>query len=240
MKKLFRRAWRSFEDPLTLFPRSRNKLYSIWLALTYPFLAMGRNLSVHYPCHLRRPFAAKIKMGDSVIIGKDTFVHIVDDDNDVAKLVIGDRCAIGARAFISIKNSIVIESDVITGMSVLIQDHQHAGEEADIPIRDQGVTAGGRIRIEQGCWIGHGSAIVCNEGELVIGRNSVVGVNSVVARSLPPHSVIVGNPGIPVRHAIRPKESANQKTVDTPGDCLSPKGSTNDLLSSPASPIVAH
>lgn len=240
MKKLFRGAWRRLEDPLALIPRSRNKLYSIWLSLTYPFLAVGRRLSVHYPCHLRRPLAGNIKIGDSVIIGKDTFIHIVDDDNDLAKLTIGDRCSIGARGFISAKNSIVIESDVITGMSVLIQDHQHAHERSDLPIRDQGETPGGRIRIEQGCWIGHGAVILCNQGDLVIGRNSVVGANTVVGRSLPPHSVIIGNPGIPMRQASRPKEPASQTAVEAASGPQFPAGISDDLSSSRSSPIAAH
>jgi acetyltransferase-like isoleucine patch superfamily enzyme len=217
MRKLLREAWRRFDDPLALIPRAQNKLYSVWLTLTYPFQAVGRKLSVHYPCHLKRRFAGNIEIGSSVIIGKDSFIYVVEDDADAVKLKIGDSVTIGARSFISVKNSIVIERDVITGMSVLIQDHQHAREDASIPIGEQGVTPGGRIRIEQGCWIGHGAVVLCNEGELVIGRNSVVGANSVVARSLPPHSVVIGNPGIPMRYAPRTKDSADQKAVDASG-----------------------
>jgi acetyltransferase-like isoleucine patch superfamily enzyme len=77
---------------------------------------------------------------------------------------------------------------------VLIQDHNHAYEDVTLPIKAQGLTPGGTIRIEQGCWIGHGAAIVCGQGELVIGRNSVVAANSLVTKSFPPYSVIVGNP----------------------------------------------
>lgn len=212
MFKPFRRAWSGFEDPLTLLRRSGNKLHSIWLGFTYPFASVGRKLSIQYPFHLKRPLAAQIAIGNSVIIGKDTFVNIVRDNTDSVKLTIDDNCAIGARSVISAKNSIIIERDVITGMSVLIQDHQHARERGDLPIRDQGETPGGRIRIEQGCWIGQGAAILCNEGELVIGRNSVVGVNSVVARSLPPYSVIVGNPGIALKQMGAARERPDNKT----------------------------
>ena len=48
---------------------------------------------------------------------------------------------------------------------------------------------------EEGCWIGYGAAIVCSRDELVIGRGSVIGANSVLTRSVPAYSVVAGNPG---------------------------------------------
>jgi acetyltransferase-like isoleucine patch superfamily enzyme len=206
MANPFRKMWLNFEDPLALLMRARSKLYSLWLSKTYPFVSTGRKLSIQYPCMLRRPFATQIKIGNDVIIGKDTLFHIVDDAKDV-KLIIDDNCTIGARSVISAKNLIHIERDVMIATSVLIQDHQHAHSRSDLPIRAQGITQGGRIRIEQGCWIGQGAVIVCNEGEIVIGRNSVVAANSVVGRNVPPHSVVVGNPGIVIRKSV-PKTPA--------------------------------
>jgi acetyltransferase-like isoleucine patch superfamily enzyme len=201
MVSLLREAWLRFEDPLTLLPRTRNKLFSLWMRTIYPFASAGRKLSVHYPCALRRPTAKYVSLGNSVIIGKDSTLYIVQDDVNELKLVIGDNCVIGARSTLSARNHIHIGQDVIMSTSVLIQDHHHTHESTDLPIRDQGITSGGRIRIEQGCWIGQGAAILCNEGEIVIGRNSVIGVNSVVGRSLPPYSVVVGNPGIIVKRS---------------------------------------
>jgi acetyltransferase-like isoleucine patch superfamily enzyme len=200
MANPFREAWLRFEDPLSVFLRARTKLYSLWLSTTYPFASTGRKLSIHYPCALSRPSACQIKLGNSVIIGKDAILYIVPDDFDEVKLTIDDNCTIGARNVISVKNLIQIERDVIMGTSVLIQDHQHTHDDIELPIRAQGITLGGRIRIEQGCWIGQGAVIVCNEGEMVIGRNSVIGANSVVGRSIPPHSVVVGNPAIVLKH----------------------------------------
>ncbi len=115
------------------------------------------------------------------------------------RIIIDDNCLIGARDVISSQNLVHIERDVIIGTSVLIQDHNHAYEDVRVPIKAQGLTPGGTIRIEQGSWIGHGAAIVCNQDELVIGRNSVVAANALVTKSFPPYSVIVGNPARLVR-----------------------------------------
>lgn len=184
-----------FDDPLTLIFRAKTRLYSLWLRSTYPFAEVGRNLSVHPGCAISRRRAHQIRLGNSILIRKDAWLNVPYEAGQDEKLVIEDNCVIGIRSVISAKNHIHIERDVITAGAVLIQDHNHAYENVDIAIRDQGVTTGGRIRIEQGCWIGQGVAIVCNQGKLVIGRNSVIGANSVVTRSVPPYSVVVGNPG---------------------------------------------
>jgi acetyltransferase-like isoleucine patch superfamily enzyme len=73
-------------------------------------------------------------------------------------------------------------------------DHNHAYEDVTVSILDQGITEGGTIRIEDDTWIGFGAAIVCSKGELVIGKHSVIGSNCVVTRSIPPYSIVSGNP----------------------------------------------
>lgn len=183
-----------FEDPLTLVSRALTKLYTLWISATYPFASKGRNLTIQYPCLVNRLAAHRIKIGNSVIIRKDAWLNIITESNSDLNLIIDDNCLIGARSVISARNSIHLEHDVIMATSVLIMDHNHAYEDIHLPIRLQGITGGGKIRIQHGCWIGQGAAIVCNEGELVIGHNSVIAANSLVTRSFPPHSVIIGNP----------------------------------------------
>jgi acetyltransferase-like isoleucine patch superfamily enzyme len=82
-------------------------------------------------------------------------------------------------------------NDVIFGPSVLVMDHAPAATGAGDQVQK---SDGGTIRIEEECWIGFGTVIVCERGELVIGRHSVVGANSVITKSIPPYSVVTGNP----------------------------------------------
>jgi acetyltransferase-like isoleucine patch superfamily enzyme len=190
----------SFDDPLNFVPKAMTKLFSLWVSATYPFWSKGSNLSIHYTTLLNRRMAPAMKLGNSVMIRKDAWLNTFDIELDSEpKIIIDDNCLIGARDVISARNSIHIERDVIIGTSVLIQDHNHAYEDIRRPIREQGLTFGGKIRIEQGCWIGHGVAIVCNQDELVIGRNSVIAANALVTKSIPPYSVVVGNPARLVR-----------------------------------------
>jgi len=185
-----------FEDPWRLLPRSLIKLYSIWVSLTYPFASKGHKLSVHYTCDLFRSKAHRIKLGNSVEIRKDAIVNVAapPERNGEPIIMVGDDTCIGPRCQLSAKNCIHIERDVIIAQSVLIMDHGYAHEEGTPPICEQGATEGGRIRIGQGSWIGQRAAIVCTRGELVLGRNCVVGANAVVTRSFPAYSVIFGNP----------------------------------------------
>jgi acetyltransferase-like isoleucine patch superfamily enzyme len=189
-----RRAFR--EDPLRGFSRVASKLNSLWLGWTYPFASFGKDVSVHYTCDLPRSRANYMSVGNHVTLGRDVWLNI--PDVSICKepaIIIEDGCGIGRRTVISAKNRIHIQRNALFGPSVLIMDHNHAFEDVRVPIGHQPMTPGGTIRIEEGCWIGFGAAIMCSRDELVIGRNSVVGANSVVTRSFPAYSVISGNPG---------------------------------------------
>jgi acetyltransferase-like isoleucine patch superfamily enzyme len=188
-----------FEDPLRLFPRVLRKLYSFWLRLTYPFASCGPGLSVHYTCRISRSTAPSIRLGASVCVSKDTWLNAINLREGESRLILEDNVLIGARCQLSAKNCIHLERNVIIANGALIMDHSHAYEDTTVPIVEQGVTEGGRVRIGEGTWIGHGAVILCDKSEVTIGRNCVIGANAVLSRSVPPYSVVLGNPGRVVR-----------------------------------------
>ncbi len=194
-----RQASVDLDDREEFFSRVLTKLNSLWVSATFPFAGKGRNLSLHYASDISRRLARHIKLGSRVEIGKHTWLSTGSEDNHKIQVIIEDDCQIGARCTISAKNSIHLERDVVLGSDVLVIDNNHAYEDVATPIAQQGTTRGGTIHIEEGCRIGAEVAVICEKGELVLGRNSIVAPRSVITRSFPPHSVLSGNPARIVR-----------------------------------------
>ena len=191
---------RPFADPLELLPKALTKLYTIWVRLAYPFASKGRNLSFHFSSQCDRKRAARISLGNRVMIGKDAWLNVATEDpTGPPVIVLDDSCSIGYGTLISAKNRVHVERQVLVGQQVVIQDHSHVYEDITTPVASQGISGGGKIRIGQGSWIGRGAAILCSRGELTIGRNCVVGVNSVVMQSIPDYSVVFGSPAKIIR-----------------------------------------
>ncbi len=214
-------------DPLWLVSRALTKLYSLWVKAAYPFHALGKRVSFHYTCDLWN--TKLMDIGDFVTIHKDVWLHahLAPENRGEPVLKIGKQCFIARRAHISAKNQIDIENDVLLAASVLIQDHGHEFSDVTLPIKSQGSTPGGRIRIGQGSWIGQGVAIICDSGELNLGRNCVVAANSVVTRGAPAYSVLSGNPARIVKQfdpaksawvlgSVRPAEAEAAKPLASP------------------------
>jgi acetyltransferase-like isoleucine patch superfamily enzyme len=196
---LFRRRdiWR--DDPLRILKRISIRLYTKWMRSTYPLASIGRNVEIDPSWDIRKYLAHRVSLGSSIVIaeGVQFGISCADpEEKGEPVIVLEDNVGIGSHCQISAKNCIHMERDVMVASRVLIMDHNHAYKDVTQPIRDQGITEGGRIRIGQGSWIGSGAAIVCNSGELTLGRNCVVGANALVTRSFPPYSVIFGNPAI--------------------------------------------
>jgi acetyltransferase-like isoleucine patch superfamily enzyme len=113
-----------------------------------------------------------------------------------SKISIGKRVIIrpGTHLFGEAHNlevSIKIEDDVLVGGGVQFYVSNHAFDNPDIPIIDQGHSDPQPIVLKKGCWIG-GNVILLPG--VTIGENSIVGAGSVVTKSIPDRVVAVGVP----------------------------------------------
>ena len=206
-----------FEDRERFFSRVLTKLNSMWVDKTYPFAAKGRNVSLHYASEISRSLAPHFRLGNRVEIGRDAWFHTwctaCTESRHAVKFEIEDDCRVGARCTITAENSIHLERGVVLEPDVLITDHAHAYQDVSRPISLQGATPGGRIRIQEGCRIGRGAAILCEKGELVLGRNCVVAPGAVVARSFPAGSMLSGNPARAIREPGANQARTEGKTI---------------------------
>jgi acetyltransferase-like isoleucine patch superfamily enzyme len=114
-------------------------------------------------------------------------------------LLVGSGCVFGYNNHITAVRDVVIEDHVLTANNVYISDNLHSYEDVGVPIMHQPVRFKNAVVIGKGSWIGEN---VCIIGASV-GKNCVVGANSVVTHDIPDFSVAVGSPAVVIRHYDR-------------------------------------
>lgn len=109
------------------------------------------------------------------------------------KLHIGKNVSIGTDCHITCINGITISDGCLIGKMVTISDNNHFADNHDLsgmPI-NRNVSSKGTIIIKENVWIADKVSIL---GNVIIGEGAVIGSNAVVTKSVPPYSVVVGNP----------------------------------------------
>ena len=105
-------------------------------------------------------------------------------------LYISKGVSIGRFSHIYIKGKLVIGKSALIAEKVYISDNLHGFEDIKKPIKDQSLRQLNEVSIGDGAWIGEN---VCIIGASV-GKNSVIGANSVVTHDIPDYCVAVGAP----------------------------------------------
>jgi acetyltransferase-like isoleucine patch superfamily enzyme len=165
------------------------------------FAKFGQRSLIVEPYGILNPH--RIEIGDNVLIHRGAMFSVVEEFNGRRHdphLRIGNRCNIGPGMWFSCVGGIDIADDNLMAHNILIADSYHEYHDPDKPIMDQPMAPPRPVRIERGCLINSHVAILAG---VTIGEYSFVAANSVVSKSVPPNSVVVGNPGRVIRRFDR-------------------------------------
>lgn len=133
----------------------------------------------------------QISIGDNTMIRDGSWLlAIMNSDTTSAKIKIGKNVYFGRYLHLTAINNVTIKDNVLIADRVYISDNNHGFDNVNIPIKDQEVIFKGEVIINEGAWIGENACIIGAS----IGRNSIVGANSVVLKDVPDHAIVGGNP----------------------------------------------
>lgn len=133
-----------------------------------------------------------IDVGRNVHICSYAWLNAKDDKGEgKPTLKIGNGTYIGRFVQINAWQNVIIEDNVLIADRVFISDADHIYENITKPIMLQGDQYRGTVCLKQGCWLGIGVVIMPG---VTIGRNAIVGANSVVTKDVPDFTVVAGCP----------------------------------------------
>lgn len=185
----------------------RIKQLFFWIFYQSSFESLSR--SARFVSPFRLDGANSITVQDRTFFQRDVWLYCSGIDGVKAKLSIGKDCVFGYNNHITCVRKVTIGNFVLTANNVYISDNLHEYEDVAKPIIQQPVRFKRAVEIGDGAWIGENVSIIGAS----VGKNSVIGANSVVTRDVPDYSVGVGAPAV----VIRKFDSQLQKWVDQKG-----------------------
>jgi acetyltransferase-like isoleucine patch superfamily enzyme len=168
-----------------------NIFKSCLLVVIYKIYAryIGKKVRIYSP--LKIDGLKNISIEKNVTIQYKTWLAAVPHTgSDTCHLYIGEGSVIGHFNHIYCTKSIHIGKYVLTADKVYISDNLHGYSDVTVPILKQPIVQRGEVEIGDGSWLGEN---VCVLGAK-IGRNCVIGANSVVTHDIPDYCVAVGAP----------------------------------------------
>jgi len=139
----------------------------------------------------------RISIGDNVMISGALAIgcsRVLDHP----ELVIGDNVFIGHQVVLHPNKKIVIENGVLVANNCFITDSNEHPIDMQSRLRREPCPADELkpVTIRHGAWIGKGCTILRG---VEIGEGAIVGAGSVVNKSVPPFTIVAGNPAQIVR-----------------------------------------
>jgi len=152
----------------------------------------GQNVTLMKPYMLTQP--DRIFIEDKVFIRDYSRIEAITTDginNFNPTIIIRRGTHIEQHFHLGCCDQVEICENVLIASRVYISDHNHEFADINRPILSQGVKPGGKVVIKENAWLGEGCAILPG---VTIGRNSIIGTNSVVTHNIPDYSIAVGIP----------------------------------------------
>jgi acetyltransferase-like isoleucine patch superfamily enzyme len=157
------------------------------------FAQFGRRVRVVWP--LRIIGSRFVRLEDDVTVQVGAYIEALQLGETVPRLTIRRGTRIGNHLHLICTRHIEIGAQVLIADRVYIADNRHEYADVNLPIMQQPLRQLADVEIGDGTWICENVCILgCR-----IGRNCVIGANSVVTRDIPDYCVALGAPAVPVR-----------------------------------------
>ena len=142
--------------------------------------SVGPNLVIYKKFKYRYP--SKIHLGDNVFVDENvTFSSEKGEEN----LLVGNGVSIGHDTFIDYTGGIIIREKAHIAFGTYINTHTHGYDYTS-------EARGCSLEIGENAFIGAKSVILYNCNR--IGKNTVIGVGSIVTKDVPDNAIVAGNP----------------------------------------------
>ena len=173
-----------------IYRRIRDKIFTLLYRSSFKKLAPKSTLAM--------PFSVEgarfISVEQEVYVKPNAWFLAIDNATNYSfsdpKLSIGEKTYIGRNAHIVALNSIKIEKNVLMGDNVYIADNFHRFDRVDLPYKDQEIGFKSEVIIGEGTWLGENVCVISSK----IGKQCIVGANSVVLHDIPDYCMAVGSP----------------------------------------------
>ena len=184
MEKSFYELWKlgiNLIKTIIFFPKAR--------LIRFPFDIRGKKY---------------IKYGKNFTTGVGCRIEAYNFNNRISdgknpQLIIGNNVQINDYVHLSCAESVIIEDNVLIASKVYVSDLNHGNYSSlknpehscpDEIVKERKIFTK-PVKISQNAWLGENVAVLSG---VTIGKNSIIGANSVVSKNIPENCIAVGNP----------------------------------------------
>lgn len=159
-----------------------------------PGIQYGENSFIDGPT-LQIDGAQYIRLGKDTGIGRNAWLGAFDsylNQKFTPSIVIGNNVRIGNYVCITAIDRVQIGDGCLFSEYVYISDHGHGYDPTlNLSPKEQNLTSKGPVEIGCNSFLGYR---VCILSGVTLGKNCVVGANSVVTKSFPDYTMLAGSP----------------------------------------------